>query len=70
MEGQKTSVWAILALVFSILFAPLGLIFAIVALVRIKKDPMPPARPATILCELRRVSLLSTAPRRVLSLSS
>jgi len=38
-EEKKTNVMAILGLVFSILFPPLGLIFSIIALNQIKKDP-------------------------------
>ena len=37
--GQNTSIWAILAIVFAFVFSPLGIIFGIVALREIKKNP-------------------------------
>ncbi len=36
---EKTNVLAILSLIFAFLFPPLGLIFGIIALVQISKDP-------------------------------
>jgi len=38
-SGQKTSIWAILSIVFAFLVPLLGIIFGIVALVVISKDP-------------------------------
>jgi hypothetical protein len=35
--GQGTNTWAILGLIFAFIFAPLGIIFSIIALVQIKK---------------------------------
>ena len=35
----KTNIWVILGLVFAFVFAPLGLVFSIVALVNLKKHP-------------------------------
>ncbi len=36
---QKICVWSILSIIFAFLFSPLGIIFGIVALVKIKRDP-------------------------------
>ena len=38
-EGGKYCIWAILSLIFAFLFWPLGLVFGIIALVQIKKNP-------------------------------
>jgi len=38
-SGQKTNVMAILSLAFAFVFAPLGLVFGIIALVQLEKNP-------------------------------
>jgi hypothetical protein len=38
-QQQETCIWSILALIFAIVFLPFGIIFGIVALVKIKNNP-------------------------------
>ena len=39
MQSQGTNVWAIIGFIFSFIFPVFGLIFSIVALVQLKKNP-------------------------------
>lgn len=39
-EGEKYNIWAILSLIFAFIFWPLGIVFGIIALMQIKKNPM------------------------------